>query len=152
MSTRRGPIWRGAGSSPTHSAVPPTASGNNLYEHLSAFARFVAMSNATAMEHLRPIERRVLDMQREGVGLDDIATRINKSPEFVERLITWTEIPRNGNSTDRDLSPMQRRVLDLRAQGESREEIASKFKRGEDYIRQVEGLAHFREGLRLLSR
>lgn len=111
------------------------------------------MSDAIVMEHLRPIERRVLEMQREGIAVDEIATRIKRSPEFVERLITWTEIPRNGSSEDRDdLTAMQRRVLDLRAKGETREEIASKFKKREDYIRQVEGLAHFKQGLRLLSR
>lgn len=110
------------------------------------------MSNSTAMKHLRPIERRVLEMRREGVVIDEIATRINKSPEFVERMIGWTEIPRNGSSNDHHLTPMQRRVLALRSVGESREEIAEKFKKGEDYIRQVEGLAHFKEGLRLLSR
>lgn len=110
------------------------------------------MSNATAMENLRPIERRVLDMQSEGVVIDEIANRINKSPEFVERMIGWTEIPRNGGSVDRDLTPMQRRVLDLRAEGHSHEEIADKFKKGEHYIRQVEGLAHFKESQRLLSR
>lgn len=110
------------------------------------------MSNATAMEHLRPIERRVLEMQQEGVVIDEIASRIKKSPEFVERMIDWTDIPRSGRSDDHHLTPLQRRVLDLRAQGETHEEIAEKFKKGEDYIRQVEGLAHFKESLRLLSR
>jgi transcriptional regulator len=110
------------------------------------------MSNAIVMEHLRPIERRVLEMQQEGVVVDEIASRIKRSPEFVERMIGWTEIPRNGTTSERDLTPMQQRVLDLRAAGETREEIASRFKKGETYIRQVEGLAHFKEGLRLLSR
>lgn len=110
------------------------------------------MSNATEMEYLRPIERRVLAMQREGVGVPVIASRIKRSPEFVERIISWTGIPRNGNTTDRDLTPIQQRVLDLRATGETREEIASRFKKGEPYIRQVEGLAHFKESQRLLSR
>lgn len=110
------------------------------------------MSNASTMEHLRPIERRVLAMHGEGVVIDEIATRINKSPEFVERMIGWTEIPRNGTSNDRDLTPLERRVLDLRAEGHSHGEIASKFKKGESYIRQVEGLAHFKESQRLLTR
>ena len=114
--------------------------------------RFDSMSNATAMEHLRPIERRVLEMQQEGLVVDEIAARINRSPEFVERMIGWTEIPRNGSSTDRHLTPRQRRVLDLRAEGHSHSEIAEKFRRREAYIRQVEGLAHFKEGQRLLSR
>lgn len=110
------------------------------------------MSNPIEMEHLRPIERRVLEMQREGVGVEEIAARIKRSPEFVERMISWTEIPRNGKTTDRDLTPIQQRVLDLRATGETREEIASKFNKREAYIRQVEGLAHFKESQRLLSR
>jgi transcriptional regulator len=67
-------------------------------------------------------------------------------------MISWTDIPRNGTTVARDLTPMQRRVLDLRADGRSRGEIASKFKKGESYIRQVEGLAHFKESQRLLTR
>lgn len=110
------------------------------------------MSNAIVMEHLRPIERRVLDMQREGVVIDEIATRINKSPEFVERMIDWIEIPRTGSTPERHLTPLQRRVLDLRADGETHEDIAAKFRKGKRYIRQVEGLAHFKESQRLLSR
>lgn len=110
------------------------------------------MSNAIVSEHLRPIERRVLVMHQDGVGVDEIASRIRKSPEFVERMIEWTSIPRNGSTSDRHLTAMQRRVLDLRAAGETREEIASRFKKGEAYIRQVEGLAHFKESQRLLSR
>ena len=110
------------------------------------------MSNATFSEHLRPIERRVLDMHQEGIEVVEIASRIKKSPEFVERMIDWTEIPRNGKTSDRHLTPIQQRVLDLRAAGETREEIASRFKKGERYIRQVEGLAHFKESQRLLSR
>lgn len=107
---------------------------------------------STDVDQLRPIERRVLDMHSDGVVVDEIAARINKSPEFVERLIVWTEIPRNGDAADRDLRPVERRVLDLRADGESHAEIAIKFKKTERYIRQVEGLAHFKEGQRLLTR
>lgn len=109
------------------------------------------MSNPNP-QHLRPIERRVLVMRNGEVPVDEIATRINKTPDFVERLIGWTEIPRNGSSSERHLSPIQRRVLDLRADGESHSEIAAKFKKTERFIRQVEGLAHFKEGQRLLSR
>jgi DNA-binding CsgD family transcriptional regulator len=114
--------------------------------------RFGHMSNAISPENLRPVERRVLDMQREGVVIDEIASRLRRTPEFVARIIGWTEIPRNGTTADRDLTPMQRRVLDLRANGESYQDIAAKFRKGEAYIRQVEGLAYFKESQRLLSR
>jgi len=110
------------------------------------------MSHPTDPQYLRPIERRVLDMHSDSVPLDEIAARFRKTPEFVERLIGWTDIPRNGSPSDRQLSPIQRRVLDLRSAGESHAEIAVKFRKTERYIRQVEGLAHFKEGQRLLSR
>lgn len=110
------------------------------------------MSDTTDMQDLRPIERRVLEMQREGVIVEEIATRIKRSPDFVKRIISWTDIPRTGRTKTRHLTPRQRRVLDLRAEGESHEEIAARFKKGERYIRQVEGLAHFKEGHRMLRR
>ncbi len=94
----------------------------------------------------------MLDLQDEGMSIDEIATRFNRSPEFVGRLIGWTEIPRSGPPIRDHLSPLQRRVLDMRAEGESHDEIASKFKKGEAFIRQVEGLAYFKESLRLLAR
>lgn len=109
------------------------------------------MSDTTDSQALRPIERRVLELQREGVVVDEIADRFKRSPDFVRRMISWTEIPRTGRTTDRRLTPRQRRVLDLRAQGESHAEIAARFNKGERFIRQVEGLAHFKEGQRLLS-
>lgn len=110
------------------------------------------MSDAIVREQLRPVERRVLEMQEEGVVVDEIAARLNRSPEFVERIISWTEIPRNGTTAERHLTPRQRRVLDMRAEGQSHSEIADRFKKGEAYIRQVEGLAHFKESQRLLAR
>lgn len=116
--------------------------------HLTRLGR---MSNTHDPRMLRPIERRVLDMQEEGVPVDEIAARFNKSSEFVERLLGWTDIPRNGNGNARDLSPIERRVLDMRAEGASHAEIAEKFKKTERYIRQVDGLAHFKEGQRLLA-
>lgn len=91
-------------------------------------------------------------MKDEGVVVAEIAARINKTPEFVERLIGWTDIPRNGAATERDLTPVERRVLDMRADGETHADIATKFRKTERYIRQVEGIAHFKEGQRLLSR
>ena len=102
-------------------------------------------------ESLRPIERRMLDLHQEGFLIDDIAARFNRSPESVERILVWTDIPRTGESDDRNLRPIERRVLDMRAGGESHAEIAEKFRKTERYIRQVEGLAHFKEGQRLLS-
>lgn len=101
---------------------------------------------------LRPMERLVLEMRSNGVPIDEIAARFNRTPDFIERVISWTEIPRNGTPSDRELRPLESRVLDMRAEGQSREEISSKFRKTERFIRQVEGLAHFKKSQRLLAR
>lgn len=108
------------------------------------------MQQHPQFESLRPMERRVLKMQSEGTPVDEIATRLKKSPEFVERVVEWTRIPRVVKKRSGDLSPLERRVLALRHQGEDTETIARRFKRTERFIRQVEGLAHYRKGLGLM--
>lgn len=103
------------------------------------------------LDTLRPLERRLLKMRTDGKSVEEIASRIKKSPTFVERVIEWTKIPRSGSERDDLLTPLQTRVLALAAQGEDRATIARRFKRTERFIRQVEGLAHFRKGLDLMT-
>lgn len=105
-------------------------------------------------ELLTPRERRVLAMRDEGMSSEEIGTRINRSPEHVERIIEWTEIPRSrrpGARRKEPLSPIERRVLAMRKEGQDRDEIAERFQRSPRFIKQVEGLAHLRKGLSLLS-
>lgn len=103
------------------------------------------------IESLRPIERRILTMRSEGVSREEIGRRIRKSPEFVERVIDWTEIPRSGKTRDSYLSPIEARVLALTAEGEDHETIGKRFNKSGRFIRQVLGMAHYRKGLRLMS-
>lgn len=109
------------------------------------------MSDIQHFDRLRPIERRILTMKEEGKPVADIANRIKRSPEFVERIIEWTDIPRAGSRRETLLSPLQSRVLALAADGEDHETIAKRFKKSERFIRQVEGLAHYRKGLKLMN-
>jgi len=102
------------------------------------------------MQHLRPIERRILAMREEGLGIAEIALRLKRSPEHVERMISWTEIPRSGPPMRRSPRPIERRVLALRSDGESHERIARRFLRSPGFIRRVEGLAHYTKALHLL--
>lgn len=90
-------------------------------------------------------------MREDGVSIDEIARRIDRSPNHVERVIAWTDIPRSGPRARSTPTAMQRAVLRLRAEGESHGEIAARFKRGPKYIRQVEGLAYYTQGLDLLT-
>jgi len=102
-------------------------------------------------EHLRPVERRVLAMRDDGVGLPEIARRLKVSTNHVERIIGWTELPRSGHTPRRWHRAFERRVLALRAVGESHEQIGERFNRSAAFIRQVEGLAHFRLAMDLLT-
>jgi hypothetical protein len=103
------------------------------------------------MEHLRPIERRILAMQDDGLDAAEIAARIRRSPDHVERIVAWTEIPRSGPPLRRSPRPIERRVLALRADGESHERIGERFRRSGGFIRRVEGLAHYVLALNLLT-
>lgn len=104
--------------------------------------------------HLRPLEARILAMRQEGLSDDEIGRKIRKSPERVARIAEWAQLPGRGRSSQDDnelLSPIQRRVLAMRWEGQSHEEIGERFRRSERYIRQVEGLAHFRRYRELLG-
>ena len=100
--------------------------------------------------NLRPIERRVLAMRDEGQDVEEIAGRIRRSPGHVERIIEWSTIPRSGPARHRSPRPIETRVLALQQSGESYERIATRFRRSPDFIRRVEGLAHYTLALRLL--
>ncbi len=102
-------------------------------------------------DNLRPIERRVLAMRDQGLDHAEIGKRIRRSPEHVERILQWTEIPRSGPPRRRNPRPIENRVLALRAAGETHEQIAARFRRSPAFIRQVEGLAHFKLAFSLLK-
>ena len=92
-------------------------------------------------------------MRDEGVPLEEIGKRLRKSPEFVARVIDWTQIPRSnvGGDDSPALTPLERRVLQLREEGEDHDLIGERFKKGARFIRQVEGMAHYRKGVSLLE-
>lgn len=102
-------------------------------------------------EHLRPIERRILALRDQGQGVPEIARRIRRSPDHVERIIGWTRIPRSRPSPQRSPRPFESRVLALRSRGESHEQIAFRFNKSPGFIRRVDGLAHYTMALDLLS-
>jgi DNA-binding CsgD family transcriptional regulator len=100
---------------------------------------------------LRPVERRILAMRSDGHTLHDIAGRLKRSPEHVERMIRWTEIPRS-DEPYKFTGALEARVLALREQGMDYEEIGRRFKRSARNVRLVEALAHYRRALSLLRR
>jgi hypothetical protein len=66
-------------------------------------------------------------------------------------MITWSGLPRSGPARSKSTYAIQDRVLALRSAGESHDRIAARFHKTPRFIRQVEGLAHYRKALDLLA-
>ena len=96
-------------------------------------------------QSLRPLERRVLRLVRNGVDDTEIARRFRRRPEFVRRVIAYTEIPRTGAKPEASvLRPVERRILKWRAGGAGHAEIGHRFHRSGAHIERVERLASYK--------
>ena len=103
-------------------------------------------------DHLRPVERRVLALKAAGQTLDEIGAAFKRSPDHIGRIIEWSSIPRSGPPQKRKARALENRVLSFRRAGESHSAIAGRFNKTPRFIKQVEGLAHFRRARDLLGR
>lgn len=103
-------------------------------------------------DHLRPVERRVLAMRADGHSLEDIGAAFRRSPVHIGRIIEWSAIPRTGPAPNLKPRALENRVLSFRGSGASHAEIAGRFNKTPAFIKRVEGLAHFRRALELLTR
>lgn len=104
--------------------------------------------------HLRPIERRVLAMRDQGMSDDEIGVRVRKSAGRVAQIADWAALPGRGELPEERnelLTPLERRVVAMRAEGQSHEEIGEAFRRSARFIKQVEGIARFRQYRDLLA-
>lgn len=95
---------------------------------------------------LRPVERRVLRMSEQGLDDAEIGRRFRHSADWTARVRSLSEVPRpNGHHLRGDvLRPIERRVLRWRAAGADYDELAPRFRRSPDFLRQVEALARYR--------
>jgi hypothetical protein len=96
-------------------------------------------------EALRPVERCVQRLVADGVDHGEIARRFRRRPDFVERVIAFTAMPRTGvQRAMSPLRPVERRILKWRASGVAHAEIGHRFRRSADHIRRVEQLATYK--------
>jgi len=95
---------------------------------------------------LRPIERRVLRLEADGVEFEEIARRFNRSAGHIGRIRDYAKLPgRAVSPAERGkLRPLERRILAWREKGADHQEIAQRFKKSAGHIRRVEALAQYR--------
>ncbi len=95
---------------------------------------------------LRPLERRVQQLRHAGVSYDEIAWRFRRTPGFIRRVSELSEIERptvNAGSPP-VLRPVERVVRASSKRGLSTAEIAARFRRSPDWVRQVERNTEFK--------
>jgi DNA-binding CsgD family transcriptional regulator len=94
---------------------------------------------------LRPLERCVLRLMRDGVDEAEIARRFRRRPDFVSRVIAYTRIPRAGVAQEaEELRPLERRILRWRAGGVDHTEIGRRFRRSAGHVERIERWAAYK--------
>ena len=95
-------------------------------------------------QSLRPLERRILRQVAAGDDVTEIGRRLHRSPEFVQRVIEFTDIERETPEPAKAeiLRPVERRVLALRADGVDYDDLGAKFHRSPAHVERIEQLAH----------
>ena len=102
---------------------------------------------------LRPLERRVLRLESQGLDPDEIGRRFKRSGDHIRRISSYAKLPDRGPFTAPagELRPLERRIIHWRAEGLDYDEIGDRFRRSGDHIRRVEGMALYKMSRRLLE-
>lgn len=102
-------------------------------------------------ENLRPLEAVILKMRDDGLDLDDIASRIGKKPETVERFLDMivhkAEIPEQKATEGSSKRPIERVVERLREEGESYEQIGDRLKKRSDQVERIETYSEIKDDI-----
>jgi DNA-binding NarL/FixJ family response regulator len=110
-----------------------------------------------AEHELRPIERTVRRLLRDGLSNSEVAWRLRRSPGYVQRVEALSGIERPSGSraadtaTEVGLRPIERCVLKSLEAGSGYVEIASRLRRSPGYVSRVERLASFKTETQGLS-
>jgi hypothetical protein len=97
------------------------------------------------LDRLRPIERRIIELARNGVAEVEIAQRFRRTPGYVRRVLALAEIPRRELERAIDeLRPIERLVLNWVQRGGRPADLAARLRRTPGYVVQVERLARRR--------
>jgi phosphohistidine phosphatase SixA len=96
---------------------------------------------------LRAIERRVRHLAEQGMSEVEIARRFRRSPGMIRRVIAMSDLPRTKRPATQPrevLRPIERRVLQWRANGAHFPELGARFRSSPAHIERVENLARYK--------
>jgi DNA-binding CsgD family transcriptional regulator len=94
---------------------------------------------------LRAIERRVRHLAEQGMSEVEIARRFRRSPGMIRRVIEMSDLPRTQRPAPHDvLRPLERRVLQWRANGAHFPELGARFRSSPAHMERVENLARYK--------
>ncbi|MGZ4676166.1 MAG: hypothetical protein ACXVJ7_16605 [Acidimicrobiia bacterium] len=96
------------------------------------------------VQGVRPVERRMGRLAAQGLDAAEIGERFKRSPAHVERVLDLARLP--GRQLRRrpvvpGLRPVERRLLQARAEGITSDVLARRFGRSPEHIRRVQALA-----------
>lgn len=104
-----------------------------------------------ADHELRPIERTVQRLRQDGLSNSEVAWRLRRSPGYVRRVETMSQMERPGHAVSgsdvdrgRALRPIERCVLKSIEAGAGYAEIAARLRRSPTYVTRVERFANLR--------
>ena len=98
---------------------------------------------------LRPIERTVRRLRQQGLSSSEVAWRLRRSPGYVRRIETLSEIERSSHRESNDapratLRPIERCVLKALEGGSGYPEVAARLRRTPQYVSRIEKFANIR--------
>ena len=96
---------------------------------------------------LRAIERRVRHLAEQGMSEVEIARRFRRSPGMIRRVIAMSDLPRTKRPASQPrevLRPIERRVLQWRANGAHFPELGARFRSSPAHMERVENLARYK--------
>jgi DNA-binding CsgD family transcriptional regulator len=102
-------------------------------------------------DNLRPLESVIVKMRDDGLSNKEIADRIGRKPETVDRYFEMidhkSDLPEQKETESSGKRPVEKVVNRLREEGESYEQIGNRLNKSGDHVQRIETYAEIKEDL-----